>query len=128
MSKEHFWPDWLNLYFNKTNNDKHVSELYSSEGKCPSILLTKNKRPGNMITIDLRKKKHSIDELLTLARSEPLMIYDKDGKNYVLEETAEFENEVKELGSSEKFMKFLNERSKEKETIPISSITKKLGI
>ena len=81
-----------------------------------------------MITIDLRKKKHSIDELLAMAKSEPLMIYDKDGKNYVLEETDEFDNEVKELGSSERFMKFLNERSKEKETIPISSITKKLGI
>jgi len=81
-----------------------------------------------MITIDLRKKKHSIDELLALAKSEPLMIYDKDGKNYVLEETDEFEKEVKELGSSENFMKFLNERSKEKETIPLSSITKKLGI
>ena len=81
-----------------------------------------------MITIDLRKKKHSIDELLALAKSEPLMIYDKDGKNYVLEETDEFEKEVKELGSSERFMKFLNERSKEKETISISSIAKKLGI
>jgi hypothetical protein len=54
MSKEHFWPDWLNLYFNKTNNDKHVSALYSSEGKCPSILLRKNKRPGNLITKKLR--------------------------------------------------------------------------
>lgn len=81
-----------------------------------------------MITIDLRKKKHSIDELLALAKSEPLMIYDKDGKNYILEETDEFEKEVRELGSSERFMKFLDERSKEKETIPISSITKKLGI
>jgi len=81
-----------------------------------------------MITIDLRKKKHSIDELLAIARSEPLVIYDKDGKNYILEETDEFEKEVKELGSSERFMKFLNERSKEKETIPLSSITKKLGI
>jgi len=81
-----------------------------------------------MITIDLRKKKHSIDELLAIARSEPLVIYDKDGKNYILEETDEFEKEVKELGSSERFMKFFNERSKEKETIHISSITKKLGI
>ena len=64
----------------------------------------------------------------TFNRSEPLMIYDKDGKNYVLKETDEFEKEVKELGSSERFMKFLKERSKEKGTIPISSITKKLGI
>lgn len=81
-----------------------------------------------MITINLRKQKHSTDELLAIARNEPLMVYDKDGKNYILEETDEFEKEVKELGSSERFMKFLNERSKEKETIPISSITKKLGI
>ncbi|MDN3510830.1 MAG: hypothetical protein QY310_04700 [Candidatus Jettenia sp. CY-1] len=81
-----------------------------------------------MITINLRKQKHSTDELLAIARNEPLMVYDKDGKNYILEETDEFEKEVKELGSSERFMKFLNEKSKEKETIPISSITKKLGI
>ncbi|GJQ48676.1 MAG: hypothetical protein HKUEN01_10620 [Candidatus Kuenenia stuttgartiensis] len=68
-----------------------------------------------MNTIDLRKKKHSIDELLTMARSEPLMICDKDGENYVLEETDEFEKEVKELGSSKKFMEFLDEdRRKEK--------------
>lgn len=79
-----------------------------------------------MITINLRKQKHSTDELLAIARNEPLMVYDKDGKNYILEETDEFEKEVKELGSSERFMKFLNEKSKEKETIPISSITKKL--
>lgn len=81
-----------------------------------------------MITIDLRKEEHSIDELLSLARSEPLMICDKEGKNYILEETDDFEKEVEKLGNSEKFMSFLNKRSREKETIPISSIAKKLGI
>ncbi|MBE7446538.1 MAG: hypothetical protein HS132_15395 [Planctomycetia bacterium] len=65
---------------------------------------------------------------MALSRYEPLIIYDKDGKNYVLEETDEFEKEVEELGSSERFIKFPHERSKEKGTIPISSITKKLGI
>ena len=44
------------------------------------------------------------------------MIYDKDGKNCVLKETDEFEKEVKELGSSERFMKFLKERSKQEIT------------
>ena len=43
---------------------------------------------------------------MTIARSEPLMIYDKDGENYILEETDEFEKEIKELGSSERFMNF----------------------
>lgn len=54
MSKEHLWPDWLSSYFNKTSNDKHVSELYSSEGKSPSILQRRNERPGNLITKKFR--------------------------------------------------------------------------
>jgi hypothetical protein len=45
-----------------------------------------------------------------------------------LEETNNFEEEVEKLGNSEKFLKFLGERSKERNTIPISSIADKLGI
>ena len=81
-----------------------------------------------MITIDLRQEKHSIDELLALATTEPLMIYDKNGNHFILEETDEFEKEVEILGNSEKFMKFLDERSKEKETMSISSVANRLGI
>jgi Pyruvate/2-oxoacid:ferredoxin oxidoreductase gamma subunit len=81
-----------------------------------------------MITIDLRKEKYTLDELLALSTSETLMIYDKDGKHYILEETDDFEEEVEKLGNSDKFLKFLSERSKEKDTIPISSIAEKLGI
>ena len=80
-----------------------------------------------MIIIDLRKEKYTIDELLTLSTSETLMIYDKDGKHYILEETDNFEEEVEKLGNSEKFLKFLNARSKEN-TLPISSIANRLGI
>jgi hypothetical protein len=82
---------------------------------------------GNMITIDLRKEKYTLDELLALSTSETLMIYDKDGKHYILEETDNFEEEVEKLGNSEKFLKFLSERSNES-TVPISSIADKLGI
>ena len=81
-----------------------------------------------MITIDLRQEKHSIDELFALATSETLMIYDKEGNHYILEETDEFEKEVEMLGNSEKFMKFLDERSKEKETMSISAVANRLGI
>jgi len=81
-----------------------------------------------MITIDLRQEKHSIDELLALATTKPLMIYDKEGNHYILEEIDEFEKEVEMLGNSEKFMKFLDERSKEKETMSISAVANRLGI
>lgn len=81
-----------------------------------------------MISIDLKKEKHSIDELLSLATSESIMIYDKNGKHYILEETDDFEEEVEKLGNSEKFMHFLDERSKGKETKPITDIANKLGI
>lgn len=81
-----------------------------------------------MITVDLRKEKYTLDELLALSTSETLMIYDKDGNHYILEETDDFEEEIEKLGSSEKFLKFLSERSKERDTIPISSIANKLGI
>ncbi len=81
-----------------------------------------------MITIDLRQKKHSVEELLTLAKSELVLIYGKDGEHFILEETDDFEKEVEALGKSEKFMKFLEGRSKEKDTISISTIAKRLGM
>ena len=81
-----------------------------------------------MITVDLRKEKHSIDELLSLAASETIIIYNKDGKHYILEETDDFEKEVEKLGNSKKFMEFLSERSEGKVSMPISSIAKKLGV
>ncbi|WP_133510740.1 hypothetical protein [Candidatus Thiosymbion oneisti] len=81
-----------------------------------------------MITIDLRQKKHSVEELLTLAKSESVLLYGKDGEHFILEETDDFEKEVEALGKSEKFMKFLEGRSKEKDTISISTIAKRLGM
>jgi len=81
-----------------------------------------------MITVDLRKEKHSIDELLSLAISETITIRSKDGKHYILEETDGFEEEIEKVGNSKKFMEFLDARSKEKESIPISSIEKNVGI
>lgn len=45
-----------------------------------------------------------------------------------MERAFEFEREVASLGSSEKFMSFLEERSKEKQDIPIKEVAKKRGI
>jgi len=81
-----------------------------------------------MITIVLKQKKHSVEELLTLTRSESVLIYGKDVEHFILEERDDFEKEVEALGKSEKFMKFFEGRSKEKDTIAISTIAKRLGM
>ena len=40
----------------------------------------------------------------------------------------EFNREVASLGSSDKFMSFLEERAKEKQDIPLKEVAKKRGI
>lgn len=80
-----------------------------------------------MITIDIKKEKHTIEELLAMASSGPLLIYDKNGHHYILEEADDFEKEAQKLGRSRKFMKFLENRSGEEETFSVAEIAKKLG-
>lgn len=81
-----------------------------------------------MKTIDLKTEKHSLDELLTMAKSDTVLIHSVDGNDFLLEEADEFEREVATLGSSDKFMSFLEERSREKQDIPIEEAAKKRGI
>lgn len=81
-----------------------------------------------MKTIDLSREKHSLDELLTLARTDTILIHTVDGNEFFLEEAEEFEREVATLGSSAKFMSFLEERSRENHDISIEDAAKKRGI
>lgn len=81
-----------------------------------------------MKTIDLKQQKPSIDEILAMAKSEPVLIQGIDGGRYVLEEADEFEREVALLGKSQKFMRFLEERSKETGRKSIAQVAKKVGM
>ena len=73
-----------------------------------------------MRTVDLSKEKHSLKELLALAKSETLLIRSPSGEDFLLEQADEFDREVAALGSSGNFMSFLDARSKEKEEQDIS--------
>jgi hypothetical protein len=64
-------------------------------------------------TVNLKKESPSVGELLAMARKKSVLLVSKDGATFVLEEADEFDREVAELGSSEKFMRFLKRRSKE---------------
>ena len=81
-----------------------------------------------MKTIDLRKEEHSLGEVLTLAKSEAVLIRSASGDDFLLELADEFDREVAALGGSEKFTSFLDARSKEAEDIPISEVREKRGL
>jgi hypothetical protein len=81
-----------------------------------------------MKTIDLSREKHTLDELLTLAKTDTVLIHTVDGNEFFIEEADEFEREVATLGSSDKFMSFLGERSREERDISIEDAAKKRGI
>ncbi len=81
-----------------------------------------------MKTIDLTKEKHSIEKILSMAKLDTVLIQGTDGVQYILEEADEFEKEVATLGNSEKFMAFLQKRSKEKGEISLADMKKNLGV
>ena len=81
-----------------------------------------------MKTINLQKDSPSLRQLLAMASNESVLLVSDDGKTFMLEEADEFDREVQELGNSDRFMKFLEERSKEKGVIPIEQLIHNLNI
>jgi hypothetical protein len=75
-----------------------------------------------MRTINLDQEKLNFDQLIRLARKEPLLILTADGGNYILSQADDFEQEVQLLRNSKSFQKFLDERSNCKVRIPLSEI------
>ncbi len=80
-----------------------------------------------MKEIDLTKEQHSLSEVLTLAKSEAVLIHSASGEDFVLESADEFDREVSALGASEKFASFLEARSKETGGIPLRKVRQKRG-
>ena len=81
-----------------------------------------------MKTVDLSKGNHSLAEVLTLAKSEAVLIHSVSGEDFVLEHADDFDREIAALGSSAKFSSFLEARSKETGGIPIEDLRKKRGL
>ena len=81
-----------------------------------------------MRTVNLVEEQHTISELLQLAKSEPVLIHDVDGADFLLEEADELEREVAALGDSEKFMSFLQSRSAESAESSADEVARCLGL
>ena len=68
-----------------------------------------------------------MSELLAMARKKSVLLVSKDGATFVLEEADGFDREVAELGGSEKFMRFLSKRSKERAVTSIEQFAEDLN-
>lgn len=78
-----------------------------------------------MKTIDLSTGQHDLAEILTLAKSEEVLLHSQSGDDFLVERADEFDREVAELGSSTKFMSFLENRSKESEDMSLRAVREK---
>ena len=72
-----------------------------------------------MKTFDLRRENTTVDELLRWAVSDSVLIRSKEGREFILEDSDSFEREVAMLSKSDKFMDFLEGRSKEAGTVSL---------
>ncbi|MBS1259553.1 MAG: hypothetical protein MAG551_02625 [Candidatus Scalindua arabica] len=79
-----------------------------------------------MKTIDISTKKSSINELLNMAKEEPILVTTKDGDSFVISSTDEFNSEVELLRRNHKFLSMLDSFKGEDETFPIDLVEKTL--
>ncbi len=80
-----------------------------------------------MKTVDLAQRQLTVDELLQSAVGETVLILTPDGSEFVLEAADAFDREVAEFAASEKFMSFLAERAKEKGSVSLEEIERRLN-
>ena len=79
-----------------------------------------------MKTIDLAREQHTLTELLKLAKRDSILIRSATGEDFLLEPADDFDREVGMLGQSERFLSFLQERSKETGGRSLAELRKKI--
>ena len=79
-----------------------------------------------MRTINLAEEKLALEEVIQLARKEPVLLLTSDGKEFLISEADDFDREVETLRGSQAFQRFLDERSASKSTIPLKEIEKEI--
>jgi len=81
-----------------------------------------------MKSVDLSTEHPSLAQILDMARSENVLLHADSGEDFVIERADEFDREAAKLGSSDKFMSFLEERSQESGDLTFEDVKKKRGL
>jgi PHD/YefM family antitoxin component YafN of YafNO toxin-antitoxin module len=75
-----------------------------------------------MRTVNLEEEKLDLEAVIQLASKEPVVLVTADGREFVLAEADDFEQEVETLRNSQTFQRFLDERSQNPRRIPLEEI------
>jgi hypothetical protein len=75
-----------------------------------------------MKMVHLQEEKLDLETALTMAQQEPVMLLTEDGRQFVLAEADDFDQEVEALRKSQAFQQFLDERSRSPHRIPLEEI------
>ncbi|RJP32218.1 MAG: hypothetical protein C4527_06430 [Candidatus Omnitrophota bacterium] len=79
-----------------------------------------------MKTIDLKDELLQLNDLIDLARKEPVLLLSPDGKEFLISEADNFEKEVETLRASHSFQNFLDIRTASKHRIPLEEIEREI--
>ncbi len=81
-----------------------------------------------MRIVELENEQLTLDEVITLAKSEAIVLRNPDGKMFALAPVDDFDVEVELLKKNPEFMSFLKELSQENATISLKSLRTELGL
>ncbi|MBM3335041.1 hypothetical protein FJY63_10310 [Candidatus Sumerlaeota bacterium] len=74
----------------------------------------------------MEKENPNLQNVIEMARKEPILILTSDGKEFFLSEADDFEREVEMLRRSQAFQRFLDERSACAQRIPLEDVEKEI--
>jgi hypothetical protein len=75
-----------------------------------------------MKLVSLQDEQIALDALIELAREEPVLLLTADGRQFVLTEADDFDQEVESLRKSPAFQRFLDDRLQCNRRIPLEEI------
>lgn len=81
-----------------------------------------------MKVVDVPNQAKEINELLEQARQEDLLVRSADGSEFMLTAVDDFDQEIAATRRNEKLMALLDARAKQKATIPLEEVKRRLGL
>jgi hypothetical protein len=79
-----------------------------------------------MRTIELRTNAASVEELLSMARQENVLVTTEDGASFLISSADDFDTEVQLLRRNHRFLTVLDKLKRDRETIPLEEAEKTL--
>jgi len=81
-----------------------------------------------MKTIKVSNQQKALQALLKKASGENLVLRAPDGREFILAELDDFDREIELTRQNKEFMRLLDERGREKATIPAAEARRRLGL